>query len=216
MKRYENSSLSKIVRGPKRANYDIDAVHAVLDSHFLCHVGYIHDGVAISIPTAYGRNGETILLHGAIKNRMLLSILAMSKVSLTVTHMDGLVLARSVFHHSFNYRSVTVFGKPRKIENDDEKMTALEIITENIIHGRWKEARIPNEKELKATLVVAVDIQEAALKERSGGPVDEAEDYALDIWAGEVPIRTQAGYPISDPNSPKELKMPKSALDFKF
>ena len=200
MESYDKSSFNKVVRGPARADYDVDVVHDIIDSHFLCHVSYIHEGTAISIPTGYGREGSTIYLHGAMSNRMLKSLLSQDKISLTITHMDGLVLARSVFHHSFNYRSVVVFGKPRLIEEKTKKDHALRIITENIIPGRWEEARVPNEVELKRTLVIALDIEEASAKIRAEGANDDPEDLELDVWAGVLPLKVVKETPRPEPD----------------
>lgn len=200
MESYNKSSHNKVVRGAKRADYDTGTINQIIDSHFLCHVSYVYEGTAISIPTGYGREGATIYLHGAMSNRMLKSLLAQEKISMTITHMDGLVLARSVFHHSFNYRSVVIFGKPRLIEDRDKKDDALRIITENIIPGRWEEARVPNEVELKRTLVIAVDIEEASAKVRAEGVNDEPEDLDLDVWAGVLPLKVVKGAPVPEPD----------------
>ena len=206
MGEFEKTAYNRVKRIPQRGKYDREAVYEVLDSHFMCHASYIFEDTAISIPTAYGRMEDTIYLHGAVKNRMLDSILAATKASLTITHLDGLVLARSVFHHSMNYRSAVVFGTPRLVDDPEEKMHALECITENIIAGRWDEARIPNEKEFKATKVVALDITEASAKIRIGPPKDEEEDYAMDVWAGVLPISHSIGEPISDPDGKPEIE----------
>ncbi len=213
MSEYPVNDLNKVKRSPKRGNYERKNIYRVLDDHFLCHACYVHENIPIAIPTAYGRKGDTIFLHGALKNRLLQSILG-KKMSLTVTHMDGIVMARSVFHHSFNYRSVVVFGNARLVEDEAEKMEALELITENIIANRWSEARIPNERELKTTLVLAVDIEEASLKERSGDPVDEDEDYDLNVWAGVLPFNISTGSPKTDTNSKKELPVSSSAKNY--
>lgn len=200
MEAYDKSDMNKVVRGAKRAAYDKDVVNDIIDGHLLCHVAYVHEGVAIAIPTGYGRVGNTLYLHGAMSNRMLKSLLAQEKISMTITHLDGLVLARSVFHHSFNYRSVVIFGKPRLIEHSEDKNEALRIITENIIPGRWGEARVPNEVELKRTLVIAVDIEEASAKVRAEGVNDEPEDHELDVWAGVLPLKTVTQAPVPEPD----------------
>ncbi len=216
MAEFQKTAFNKINRSPNRATYNKDEVYEILDSHFICHASYVYQGTAISIPTGYGRHGDTIYLHGALKNRMLLSLLDADKVSLSVTHLDGLVMARSVFHHSFNYRSAIVFGKARLIEDREEKNEALKVITENIIPGRWDEARQPNDNELKITAVVAIDIEEASAKIRTGPPSDDAEDYDLDIWAGVLPLQVIPGKPVSDEALKKPLPISNSALDFSW
>ena len=216
MSEFEKTALNKVVRGPKRATYSREDIYQIVDSHFLCHLAYVFEQTPIVIPTAYGRKGDTLYLHGATKNRMLNSLLENEKVSLTITHMDGIVLARSVFHHSFNYRSAVIFGKPRLVTDFDERMEALEIITENIIPGRWNEAREPNEKEMKATAVIALDITEASAKIRTGGPSDEPEDYDLEVWAGVVPLKLVAEEPITDPDATKKLDVSASADTFEW
>lgn len=216
MSEFSKSSLNKVVRGPKRAHYDKALINEILDSHFLCHVPYVHENTSIVIPTAYGRKGETLFIHGSIKNRMLLSLLDQEKVSLTVTHLDGLVLARSVFHHSVNYRSVVVFGTPRLVNDCDEKMEALEIITENIIAGRWAEARIPNEKELNGTLVIAIEITEASAKVREFEAMDEVADQDLDVWAGVLELEVNAGRIVKNQDCKEGIETPDSVKNFKF
>lgn len=216
MTEFAKTSLNKIVRGPKRGHYDKKLVYDILDSHFICYVPYIHGNTSIVIPTGYGRKGDQILLHGSNKNRMLLSLLDQELASLTVSHMDGLVLARSVFHHSVNYRSATIFGKAHLIEDPEAKMEALEIITESIIPGRWDEARIPNEKELNGTLVIAIDIDEASAKVRDVGASDEAADHDLDVWAGVLELDTLPGKVVKNADCKPGLETPDSVKNFKF
>lgn len=210
MSTFKPSETSKIKRGAKRATYDKTTVFKILDAHFMCHVPYIFEGTAITIPMIYARSGETLYVHGAIGNRMLNSFSEMEQTSLTVTHLDGLVLARSAFHHSVNYRSVVVFGTPRIVKDAKEKDLALERIVEHMAKGRWKEVRVPNNKELKATQVLALDITEASAKVRQGPPVDDDEDYELELWAGVVPIKTIYEKPITDNNSTFDLEVPPS------
>ncbi len=202
--------LNKVVRGPKRAVTEKETVYEIIDSHMICYASYVYEGYAITIPTGYGRSGDTLYLHGSMKNRMLLGILDAEKVSVTVSHLDGLVLARSVFHHSVNYRSAIVFGQARRVEDPKEKMDALEIITENFIQGRWQEARQPNEKEFNATLVIAVSIDQFSAKVRAEGVNDETADMSLDVWAGVVPIRAMYGAPEADSQLSSDIPIPKS------
>lgn len=210
MTEIKKSDLNKVVRGPKRATYNKEEIYQIVDNHVIAHLAYVHEGVAITIPTGYGRLNDTIYIHGSIKNRMVLSLLECEKVSATITHLDGLVLARSVFHHSVNYRSAVIFGTPRLVEEQEEKMKALELITENFIEGRWNEARQPNEKEFNGTLVVALDITEASAKIRAEGVNDEKADLALDIWAGVVPIKTSYDKPLPESDLKPGTEIPKS------
>jgi len=216
MSEFSKKPVNKVVRGSKRAQYDKELIYNILDSHFICQIPYVFEGTSIVIPTAYGRKGDTILIHGSLKNRMMLSLLDYEKVSLNVTHLDGIVLARSVFHHSVNYRSVNVFGKARLIEDDAEKMEALEIITENIIPGRWAEARIPNQKELDGTLVMAIDIEDASAKVREVEAADEAADYDLDVWAGVLELQVQPARLVPNSDCKPGLPEPASARNFRF
>ena len=215
MSDFDKKPLNKVVRGAKKATYQKEDVYRIIDAHFLCHLAYIFEGTPIVIPTAYGRKSDTIYIHGASKNRMIRSMMSNDKVSMTVTHTDGIVLARSVFHHSFNYRSAVLFGKPRLVTDEAERMEALEIITENIIQGRWNEAREPNDKEMKATIVLAIDITDASAKIRTGPPIDEPEDYALDVWAGVIPFHQKVGTPIPDPQLKSGVDIPESLKRFK-
>lgn len=210
MKQYNVNNTNRVKRGAKRASYDKELVHQILDDAFLCHVSYIYEGRPIIIPTAYGRQGEKIYIHGAIANRMMNSMLTTSQVTLAVTHLDGLVLARSAFHHSANYRSVVVFGKLKKVDDDKIKMEALKLIVDQMLPSRWEECRIPNEKEMKATLVLEIEIEYASAKVRSGGPVDDKEDYDLDLWAGELPIVQHFNPAIDDEKLKEGISQPLS------
>lgn len=211
MPNYNPSKLSKVKRGAKNASYDKDAVHAILDAHFMCHVPYVFDSTPITIPMAYARVGETVYLHGAMGNRMINALAKLEKMSLTVTHLDGLVLARSAFHHSVNYRSAVIFGTPRVVTEDAEKEVAFEYLIEQMAKGRWNEVRVPNKKEIKITQVLAIDITEASAKVRQGPPVDDDEDYSLELWAGEVPLKGVYGNAIPDPKLAFDLETPASA-----
>ncbi len=210
MNKNKPSAKSKIVRSPNRAHYNQEALYKVLDAGFLCHVSYLFEGSPVIIPTAYARKGNIIYLHGAAKNRMLNSALSQEQACVAVTHLDGMVLARSAFHHSFNYRSAVIFGTPKKVENEHEKLAALKLITENILPGRWEEVRLPSEKEMKATLVIAIEISEASVKIRAGAPIDDDADYELPIWAGELPLHQHFTNPITDPRFTQGLGIPDS------
>lgn len=209
---FKPTKKSKVIRSGNRGKYDKKSVYKALDAAFMCHISYLYDDTSIIIPTAYARSGDKILVHGAKKNRMLNSILGQKQACIAVTHLDGLVLARSAFHHSMNYRSVVLFGLPVEVEEEAAKEQALYLISENILKGRWNEVRKPTSDELKATLVVSIEIREAALKERQGAPIDNEEDYALPIWAGELPIETSYQKAIPDPALSHQLEMPVSVL----
>ena len=205
------STKSKVKRVPKRGHYDRETVYSILDKEFMCHVGFIHDGYPVVIPTLYGRSGDHLYLHGSTASRMMKDLKQGVPVSLCVSRINGLVLARSAFHHSANYESVVVFGTARAVDDDDQKNLALKVISEQVIKGRWEEVRKPNEKELKGTMVLEVTIEEASAKIRTGGPVDDAPDYDLDIWAGELPVTHRYGVPITDTNSTHSVQVSGSA-----
>ena len=214
MKAYSKSKLNHVKRGQNRATYDVEKINSILDAGFLCYVGYIYDGIPITIPMAYSRNEDKIYIHGSTGNRMLLSILESKKTSITVTHLDGLVLARSGFHHSVNYRSVTLFGNLRKVENDAEKTDILAQIVNQMIPNQWDSLRPMSQKELDRTLVVEFTIETASAKVRDVGVADEPEDYNLPYWAGIVPIKQIAKYPIPDEGKPQEMEIPEHILKY--
>ncbi len=189
----------RVKRIPKRGHYDKETIYNILDAGYICHVGFIHEAYPLVIPTGYGREENTLYLHGSSKSRMMLDLQKGIDICVTVTHLDGLVLARSGFHHSMNYRSVVVFGKATMVEDKEEKIRGLKIISDQILAGRWEEVRGPNEKELKATTLLKISIDQASAKIREGGPGDEEADYALDVWAGVVPLQLVAQKPIDDP-----------------
>ena len=187
-----------VKRLPKRGAYDRDTIDAILDEGFICHVGFVADGQPYVIPTGYARVGDQLYIHGSSASRMLRNLSEGIELCLTVTLIDGLVLARSAFHHSINYRSVIVLGKAELVTDDDEKNSALEALTEHIVPDRWAEVRWPNELELKATSVLKLPIEEASAKIRVGGPVDDEEDYEMDVWSGVLPLSVATGTPIDD------------------
>lgn len=198
MPTYPVTERTRVARLPTRGVYDREQVHAILDEGFLCHVGFVADGQPYVIPTGYARDGETVYLHGSAASRMLRSLDGGVPVCVTVTLVDGFVLARSVFHHSMNYRSVVMLGTARAVTEREEKLRALRAFTNHIVPGRWEEARPPSEQELKATSVLALALEEVSAKMRSGPPVDDEEDYTLPVWAGVVPVRLQMGEPLPD------------------
>jgi uncharacterized protein len=203
-----------VKRLPKRAEYDREAVYRILDEAFICHVGFVVDGQPFVIPTGYGRQGDTLYIHGSAASRMLRSLEKGVETCVTVTLVDGLVLARSAFHHSMNYRSVVVFGTARLVEDPAEKLEALRVFTDHVMPGRWNEVRPPNEQEMKRTLVLALPLEEASAKMRTGGPVDDEEDYALPVWAGVVPLRLTAGEPVPDERLAAGIEPPAHARHY--
>lgn len=192
------TARTKLGRHSERGLTDRTALHEVLDAGLICHLGVIVDGTPVVLPTGYGRIGETLYLHGSSANRSLLAADGM-QICVTVTLVDGLVCARSVFHNSMNYRSAVIYGTARLVTDARERTDAVAAITEHLIPGRWDNSRAPSRKEMAATAVLALSLQEASVKTRSGGPADDDEDYALDHWAGVLPVRTVIGPPEPDP-----------------
>lgn len=182
----------------KRGVYDRETVHAILDEALICHVGFVVDGAPVVIPTIHWRDGDTLYLHGSVASRMLRSLKDGVDACVTVTLVDGLVLARSAFHHSINYRSAVILGTAREVSDREEKIRALDALVEHVIAGRSREVRGANESELRQTLVLSMPIEEASAKVRTGAPIDDAEDYALDVWAGVLPLVLMPQPPIAD------------------
>lgn len=189
---------TRLKRLPNRGSFDRAAINAILDEGFVCHVGFTTGGRTFVIPTAYARDGSDLLIHGSSASRMLRALSAGVDVCVTVTLIDGLVLARSAFHHSMNYRSVVIFGTAEPVTVESEKFAALKALTEHLVPHRWNEIREPNARELKATAVLRLPIEEASAKIRTGDPVDDADDYRLDVWAGVIPLQLSAGAPEKD------------------
>ena len=198
METYTPTDRTQVRRLPKRGTYDKDQVHGILDEGYICHVGFVVDGQPFVIPTGYARFGDQLYIHGSAASRMLRSAGGGVDVCVTVTLVDGFVLARSVFHHSMNYRSVVVLGKARLVTDPEEKRAALRCFTYHIVQGRWEEARQPTDQELKATSVLALPLEEVSAKVRTGPPVDDEEDYSMPIWAGVVPVGQRVGEPLPD------------------
>jgi nitroimidazol reductase NimA-like FMN-containing flavoprotein (pyridoxamine 5'-phosphate oxidase superfamily) len=189
---------TRVVREAERAVYDRDAAYKILDEGFLCHVGFVVDGQPFVIPTSYGRMGDSLYIHGSAASRMLRQVKEGVPVCVTVTLLDGLVLARSIFNHSMNYRSVVVLGKGTLVEEPVEKLEALRLLSEHIIPGRWDDSRQPNERELKATSILRIPIEEFSAKVRLGPAVDDEDDYSFPTWAGVLPLEFVTGTPIDD------------------
>jgi nitroimidazol reductase NimA-like FMN-containing flavoprotein (pyridoxamine 5'-phosphate oxidase superfamily) len=192
------SARTRVVREADRAVYDRETVYRILDEGFLCHVGFAMDGQPFVIPTSYGRKGASLYIHGSAASRMLRQMKEGLPVCVTVTLLDGLVLARSVFNHSMNYRSVVVLGKATLVDDPEGKLAALRALSEHILPGRWDDSRQPNERELKATSVLRVPIEEFSAKVRTGPAIDDPDDYSFPTWAGVIPLEMKAGEPIDD------------------
>jgi nitroimidazol reductase NimA-like FMN-containing flavoprotein (pyridoxamine 5'-phosphate oxidase superfamily) len=206
---------TKVKRLPKRGHFDRETINAILDEAVICHVGFVVDGQPYVIPTGYARIGNDLYIHGSSASRMLRSIASGIGVCVTITLIDGLVLARSAFHHSMNYRSVVVLGKAEVVADADEKNRAMEAFTEHIIPGRWDEVRWPTELELKATTVLRLPIEEASAKVRTGDPIDDDEDYSMNVWAGVLPLSLTTGDPIADERLAVDTPVPEYVLSYK-
>jgi uncharacterized protein len=205
---YSPSPRTRVVREPDRGVYDREAAYRILDEGFICHVGFIVDGQPFVIPTSYGRSGDNLFIHGSAASRMLRNLDKGIPVCVTVTLLDGLVLARSIFNHSMNYRSVVLLGTATLVNDPADKLGALRHLSEHLLPGRWAESRQPNDKELKATSVLRLPITEFSAKVRQGPPVDDDEDYAFRTWAGVVPLQTVAGAPVPDERCGSQIPVP--------
>jgi hypothetical protein len=202
------------VREPHRGSFDRDTIYKILDEGFVCHVGFTVDGQPYVIPTMFARAGEAIYFHGSAASRMLRGLSSGLAVCITVTLIDGLVLARSVFNHSMNYRSVVVLGNATLVDAAEEKLSALRAFTEKILPGRWADVRQPSEKELKATSILRLQLNEVSAKMRTGDVIDDESDYDLPVWAGVLPLRLTAGEPIRDSRCDAGLPIPASVTNF--
>jgi len=201
-------------RHPERGEYDRARINEILDEGLVCHVGFVAAGRPFVIPTGYVRLGDQIFFHGAAASRMMRTVGEGLDVCVTVTHLDGLVLARSAFSHSMNYRSVVVLGRARAVSDPREKLEALRAFTEHVMPGRWSDARRPNRDELNETTVLALPLTEASAKIRTGPPIDKEEDYALDVWAGVVPLKQVAAPPLDDPRNKEGAQPPRYVLAY--
>ena len=200
MNDFQPTANTTLKRLPQRGSFERNTVNAILDAAFLCHVGFVVEGQPFVIPTSYARVDDELFIHGSAASRMLRNLSEGIPVCVTVTLVDGLVLARSAFHHSINYRSVVVFGTAQLVTDEQAKFDALKAFTEHVIPGRWPEIREPNAQELKGTTVLALPLQEASAKIRTGPPIDDDEDMALPVWAGVLPLTVTAGEPQADPH----------------
>ena len=211
---YEATERTTVKRLPGRGAYDRAVVHQILDEGLICHLGFVVDGQPFVIPTIYVRIDETIYVHGSPASRMLRTLERGVPACVTVTHVDGLVLGRSAFHHSMNYRSVMVFGTATVVDDPEKKFEVLHALTNHLIRGRWEEIRHPSPEELRRTLVLAIPIQEVSAKVRVGPPLDEEEDYELPVWAGVLPLRMAASSPIADPGLAQATAVPSYVTGF--
>jgi nitroimidazol reductase NimA-like FMN-containing flavoprotein (pyridoxamine 5'-phosphate oxidase superfamily) len=208
MAEFTPTERTQVRRLPQRAAYDRDTVYRILDEGLVCHIGFVEEGRPVVIPTGYGRKDDTLYIHGSTASRMFRTLAAGAEVCVTVTLLDGLVLARSAFHHSMNYRSVIIFGRASVIDDPVAKLAALEVFTEHVAPGRWREIRPPSPKELQATMVLAIPLKEASAKVRTGPPHDDEEDYALPVWAGVLPFSNATGEPLPDDRLPARIQIP--------
>ncbi len=199
---------TRVRRAPKRGVYDRAQIHAILDEALVCHVGFVHEAQPYVIPTLHARVAAVVYLHGSTASRMVRTLASGAPCSLTVTLLDGIVLARSAFHHSANYRSVTILGRATVVASDDERLRALRAFTDHLVPGRWEHVRPPDRKEMKATQVLALALDEASAKIRTGPPVDDEEDMQRDVWAGEIPLALRAAQPRPDPQLSAGIAVP--------
>jgi len=214
MSEFPKSELNLVKRKPQRGTYDRGQIYAIVDESLVCHVGITEGTQPLVIPMNFGRLGDTVYLHGAKASRLLEHLANGNQVCMCFTLLDGIVFARSVFNHSMNYRSAMLFGKGRAVTNQEEKLRALEAVTEHIAKGRWGDARLPNRKELEATSVVAVEIESASAKIRTGPPIDDEQDYELPIWAGVLPLRLQTAAPVAEQGVKPGIPLPRYIADF--
>ncbi|MDQ3173333.1 MAG: pyridoxamine 5'-phosphate oxidase family protein [Acidobacteriota bacterium] len=215
MKTFEKTERTTLKRLPARGVYDRELVYSILDEGLICHVGFAVEGRPFVIPTGYARHGDRLYIHGSQASRMLRTLKGGIDVCVTVTILDGLVLARSAFHHSMNYRSVVVFGRATTVEGPADKVAALLAFSEHVVPGRWNDVREPTEQELKATTVLSLPLEEVSAKVRTGPPLDDEEDYELPVWAGVIPMQFVAQAPTPDPRMGVGLQPPSYASEYK-
>ena len=212
---FPKTARNKVKRHPERGSYDPALIYPIVDEAMICHVGFVLDEQPYVIPTLHARQGDAILLHGARGSRLLRHVEAGGPICITITLLDGIVLARSVFSHSINYRSAVLFGRGRVIEDDDARMQALEAFTERLIPGRWQDVRPPSAVEMKQTTIVAVPIESASAKIRTGPPKDNQDDRDLPVWAGVLPLHQVCGAPIADPQLSAGAEVPEYIRNYR-
>ena len=215
MSKFTPTERTKVRRLPGRGKYDAESVYGILDEAFICHVGFVVEGQPYVIPTGFARVNDTLYIHGSAASRMLRTLADGVQVCVTVTLIDGIVMARSGFHSSMNYRSVVILGRATQVEGRDEKLAALAAFSEQVMPGRWKDLRDTTDAELKGTLVLTLPLKEVSAKVRTGPPKDDEVDYALPLWAGVVPLKVTAGNPIDDPRLPRGIEPPGYARNYK-
>jgi nitroimidazol reductase NimA-like FMN-containing flavoprotein (pyridoxamine 5'-phosphate oxidase superfamily) len=215
MSQFTPTERTQVRRLPDRGKYDSESVYGILDEAFICHVGFVVDGQPFVIPTGFARVDDTLYIHGSAASRMLRTLAGGVQVCVTVTLVDGIVMARSGFHSSMNYRSAVILGRAMPVEARDEKLAALRAFSEQVMPGRWKDLRDTTDAELKGTLVLALPLKEVSAKVRTGPPKDDEADYALPLWAGVVPLKLTAGAPIADPRLPQGVEPPEYARSYK-
>jgi len=211
---FPKTDRTTLKRLPKRGSYEHETVYAILDEGFICHVGFVFEGKPVVIPTGYARANDKLYIHGSQASRMLRTLSEGIDLCVTVTLVDGLVLARSAFHHSINYRSVVVFGRASCVDDPVEKNAALLAFSEQVIRGRWDDVREPTENELKQTNVLCLPLTDASAKVRTGPPIDDEEDYAMPVWAGVLPLQIVPGEPIKDPRLPEGIEVPRYVKEY--
>ncbi len=216
MEEIRTTERTRVKRLPKRASYDREVVNAIIDEAMFCHVGFIHQGAPFVIPTLHVRIGERLYVHGSAASRMLRAAAGGIPLCVTVTHFEGLILARSAFHHSANYRSAVVLGTAEEVTDDAEKTRVLNALVDHLVPGRWRDARPPNPQELLATSVLGLPITEASAKVRPGGPSDEEGDYALPVWAGVIPMKVVTGAPIPDERNMAGIQIPEYVANYRL
>src|SRR5271154_971709 len=210
------TARTRLKRLPKRASYDLDAIYSILDTALVCHVGFAIEGQPYVIPTLHVRIGDRLYIHGSAASRMLGAAADGTPIAVTVTHIDGLVLARSAFHHSVNYRSVVILGAATLVADPAEKLAVMKGLIDHIAPGRWDHIRQPNEKELAATSVLSIPIVEASAKLRSGDPLDDDADYAMPIWAGQIPFAANTLPPVADARLDKSTPIPSHVTEYRL
>ena len=212
---FPQTKRTNLKRLAKRGHFDRETVYSILDEGFICHIGFVVDGQPFVIPTGYARVDDKLYIHGSQASRMLRTLADGVDACVTVTLVDGLVLARSAFHHSINYRSVVVFGRATLVTDSVEKNAALFAFSEQVVRGRWDDVREPTEAELVQTSVLCLPLEEASAKVRTGPPIDDDEDYVLPIWAGVLPLKLTPGAAIKDPVLPDDIEVPQYVKDYK-
>jgi uncharacterized protein len=216
MQNFPQTERTILKRLPRRGVYNRELVYRILDEGFICHVGFAVDNRPVVIPTGYARVNDQLFIHGSQASRMLRTLADGIDVCVTVTLLDGLVLARSAFNHSMNYRSVVIFGRAAMIEEREARLAALHAFSEHVIRGRWDEVREPTEQELKATTVLSLPLEEVSAKVRTGPPIDDEEDYESLVWAGVIPLRLVAGQPVPDPRLSEAIETSQSVRKYKL